>query len=409
MFEGFDFETVMERMLSRVSDKFDKREGSVIYDAIAPAALELAELYVSLDIVAGEVFAESASYYYLIKRAAERGIYPKEETCALGKMEVFPAGIPVSVGDRFNLNDLNYTVDFIINAETGEYRVECETAGTVGNQQLGEMLPIDTKYSLNGLQSAVLAEILIPGEEEEDVEAFRERYFASLSSEAFGGNKADYKEKVKAMAGVGGCRIVRAWEHGCHPADMVPDNAVSVWFGQQSEQTIGTDVYRWLETVYNAANQKLLTAGGTVWVIIISAEFNAPSNVLVGMVQEALDPAGMAGEGEGIAPIGHVVEVTGVKNTEVEIGLDNVVYAEGYSFGKLKSLMEEAVDSYFFQLRQGWEANGNTTVRISQIESRLLGIEGIEDISGTRLNGKEENFVLGEEYIPVRGSITWGL
>lgn len=39
MFEENDFDTLMERMLENVSDELDKREGSVIYDAIAPAAL----------------------------------------------------------------------------------------------------------------------------------------------------------------------------------------------------------------------------------------------------------------------------------------------------------------------------------------------------------------------------------
>ena len=175
MFEEYDFDTIMERMLSNVSDNFDKREGSVIYDAVAPVALELAEFYIALDMVAGEVFAESASYYYLIKRAAERGIYPREETYAVGKMKVSPAGVSVSVGDRFNLNDLNYAVISVINTETGEYKVECETAGTVGNQQLGELLPMETKDELNDMWSAVLTEILVPGEEEEDVEDFRER------------------------------------------------------------------------------------------------------------------------------------------------------------------------------------------------------------------------------------------
>ena len=68
MFEENDFDTLMERMLENVSDELDKREGSVIYDAIAPAALELANMYVALDVVMDEVFADTASYYYLIKR-----------------------------------------------------------------------------------------------------------------------------------------------------------------------------------------------------------------------------------------------------------------------------------------------------------------------------------------------------
>ena len=34
------FETILQRMLSRVTSKVDKREGAVIYDATAPAAME---------------------------------------------------------------------------------------------------------------------------------------------------------------------------------------------------------------------------------------------------------------------------------------------------------------------------------------------------------------------------------
>ena len=93
------------------------------------------------------------------------------------------------------------------------------------------------------------------------------------------------------------------------------------------------------------------------------------------------------------------------KGAEVDISLGEIAYAEGFSFDNLKASIGETVDTYFFQLRQEWEENGSTIIRISQIESRLLGIEGIEDISGTRLNGKEENLVLGEEYVPIRGDI----
>ena len=45
MYENQTFDSIMQRMLSNVSDDMDKREGSVIYDAIAPCALELESLY----------------------------------------------------------------------------------------------------------------------------------------------------------------------------------------------------------------------------------------------------------------------------------------------------------------------------------------------------------------------------
>ena len=319
MFEEYDFDTLLERMLSNVNDTLDKREGSVIYDAVAPAALELANFYIALDMVMNEVFADSASYYYLVKRAAERGIYPKEETHAICKMEVLPVNTPISLGDRFNLGDLNYTVTSIIDINTGTYQLECETAGIVGNQQLGELLAIETASDINDMQSANITEILIPGEEEEDVEAFRERYFSSFSSEAFGGNKQDYKEKINDMDGVGGSKTIRAWEKGYNPASMIPTDDVQVWFDQQSEETVGSKVYSWLTKVYNAAKDKLLTTGGTVKSYIITSEFKAPSSTLVEMVQNRIDPTHTAGEGDGLAPIGHVVNVQGVREIPMKV------------------------------------------------------------------------------------------
>ena len=37
MFEVMTYEKIMERMLARVTNSLDKREGSVMWDALAPA------------------------------------------------------------------------------------------------------------------------------------------------------------------------------------------------------------------------------------------------------------------------------------------------------------------------------------------------------------------------------------
>ena len=404
MFEEYDFDTLVERMLANVDDKFDKREGSVIYDAVAPAALELANMYVALDMVMDEVFADSASYYYLIKRAAERGIYPKEETNAECKLTVVPADTQISIDDRFALGELNYTVTSVIDTSQGLYKITCETPGTIGNQQLGDLIPLETKNNLNDMQSVKLTEILIPGEDEEDIEVFRERYFASFNQTAFGGNKADYKEKVNDIAGVGGCKIMRAWNSGYSPSDMIPDEDIISWFENQSESTLGREVYNWLQTVYNAAKQKLLTTGGTVRVIIITSEFKVPSTVLVDTVQTAIDPTINAGEGEGIAPIGHVVKIEGVSGRQINIDL-NLVYKEGYTFTGLESSIKESIDAYFLELAKTWTENDNLTVRLSQIEARVLMIEGILDGGSIKLNNASENIILEYNEIPLRGEV----
>ena len=48
--EGNDFEDILARLLENVDASLDKRQGSIIYDALAPAAAELAQCYIALDI-----------------------------------------------------------------------------------------------------------------------------------------------------------------------------------------------------------------------------------------------------------------------------------------------------------------------------------------------------------------------
>ncbi len=404
MFEELDYDTLIDRMLSNVSDDLDKREGSVIYDALAPAAMELANFYIALDMVMDEVFADSSSYYYLIKRAAERGIFPKEETYAKCKMEVRPASTPISVGDRFCLNALNYAVTSEIDREMGAYQLTCETAGIAGNQQLGELLAIETESDINDMQSAAITEILIPGEEEEDVEAFRERYFSSFDNEGFGGNKQDYKEKVNDIDGVGDCKIIRAWKFGYDPASMIPNDKVRQWYEQQSEVTLDADVYDWLSRVYMAADNRLLTVGGTVKCYIITSEFKSPSQTLVQNVQNVLDPDQRTGEGDGLAPIGHVVKVQGVHEVPIRFDM-SITYKEGYHFALMEKSIEETIDEYLMELAEAWSATDYLVVRTSQVEARLLLLEGIVDISDVRINGISNNITLEEDEIPVRGDV----
>ena len=69
MFQNFNFELIMNRMLANVPDDLDKREGSVIWDALAPAALELETAYLFLDYVLNQSFADTSDRDFLILRA----------------------------------------------------------------------------------------------------------------------------------------------------------------------------------------------------------------------------------------------------------------------------------------------------------------------------------------------------
>lgn len=66
MYEDQTYETILKRMLARVSDKFDKREGSVIWDTHSPTAIELQILYVELETLINESYGDTASREFLI-------------------------------------------------------------------------------------------------------------------------------------------------------------------------------------------------------------------------------------------------------------------------------------------------------------------------------------------------------
>ncbi|MDE7322771.1 MAG: baseplate J/gp47 family protein [Lachnospiraceae bacterium] len=398
MYEDITYEKILDRMLARVPDKFDKREGSVIWDTHSPTAIELQILYIELDRVLRETYGDTASREFLILRCRERGIVPHGAEKTVLKGEFVPTDIDVS-GQRFNIGALNYTVTERI--ADGEYRVVCETAGKAGNQFLGAMTPMEY---IRGLKTAELTEILIPGEDEEDTEDLRQRYFASFDENAFGGNRSDYLEKTNAIPGVGRTKVTRIWNSAISPADMMPKQSVERWYND-IKGTLDDEVQSWLDVVFHAAKQKKLTTGGTVLLTIINSEFGAASDTLVQTVQTIIDPEENAGEGYGIAPIGHVVKVESAVAREICVCAD-IIFDIGYGWDNLQNSIEEAVSSYLMELRKAWADASVLIVRVSQIENRILSIAGIIDIRDTCLNGSAENLILKKNEIPVFGGVS---
>ena len=399
MYENVTYESILERMLGRIPGRFDKREGSVIWDTHSPAAIELQILYLELDTILREAYGDTASREFLIMRCRERGIYPDEAGRAVLRGVFAPDTIDVT-GRRFNMGDLNYIVTGKAADGKGGYEVQCETAGIIGNQFLGAVIPIEY---IKGLQSAELTELLIPGEEEEETEHLRQRYFDSFDESAFGGNVRDYLDKANSIPGVGRTKVTRVWNGGISPANMIPSEGVQTWY-EGMKDTVGGEVKNWLASVYEAAKKKKLTTGGTVLLTIINSEFDAASDALVQTVQEIIDPEQNAGEGYGLAPIGHVVTVQSAKAVEISVRTA-LTFEDGYGWENLQDTIETAVSDYLLALRREWAETSHVTVRLSQIDTRLLGVRGVVDVQDTLLNGMKSNITLGEYEIPVLGGV----
>lgn len=395
MYEDITHELLLERMLNRVPDKFDKREGSVIFDAISPASLEIQFLYIELERVINEAYGDTASREFLIKRCKEKGIVPYEASKAVLKGVFTPNSIDVT-GKRFNIGSLNYTV--LDKIADGEYQVQCETAGKIGGQQLGIMIPIDY---IEGLETAELTEILIPGEDEEETEDLRQRYFDSFNEKPFGGNAQDYLEKVNAIAGVGSTKVTRVWNADIEPADMIPSATVKSWY-DGIKNTLNPDVAKWLNAVFKAGSEKKLTTGGTVLLTILNSDYGAASDTLIQSVQNTIDPPSGAGDGLGLAPIGHVVTVKSAESKSISVKT-SITFDTGYSWSNLQGLIDAAISDYLLELRKTWADSPYLIVRISQIENRLLAIKGVIDVGNTKINNAADNYALGKYEIPVFG------
>ena len=361
MYEQMTFYNILKRAMERVSDDFDKRQGSVIYDAIAPICAELAQAYIELDVVLKEGFADTASRYYLIKRAMERGLKPFKATYSI-ILASLEGDIELTGGERFS-TDEEVNFYYIGEKEEGFYKLKCEQIGSIGNISYGDLIPID---NVPNLKTAKISKIYISGNDEEDTESFRKRYFKSFRNQAFGGNRADYIEKVKLLnedeevmlnGGIGGVKVYR-----------VPNG------------------------------------GGTVKVVVTNNTYNEPTRELINLVQEKIDPLEYTGEGIGIAPIGHFVTIEPIKQVSINLEID-IDLKTGYSIEDVKEYIEDTIEKYIQQLCKNWEETDSITVRISHIESNILNILGIEDIRNTKINGLAENFVLDEYSIPTRGEI----
>lgn len=352
MYESMTYEIILERMLNRVPNQFDKREGSIIFDALAPAAVELQLMYIEFDVILQETFGDTASREFLIRRAKERGISPYEATYALLQGEFTPTNLNIPIGSRFSLNELNYYVKGKIS--NGIYQLECETIGATGNQYFGELIPINY---IEGLETAVLTQVLIPGEDEESTESLRTRYFSSFETKPYGGNKKDYIDKTNAIAGVGSTKVTPIWN-----------------------------------------------GGGTVKLTILDSDFNKASSILVDNVQNEIDPSN-DGKGLGIAPIGHVVTVDTTDEVVINVA-STLTFDEGYSFVTLQSQIEDVISNYLLELRMEWANLTTVVVRVAQIETRILAIQGIVDIGNTRINGASANLTLSAYQIPVMGSVS---
>lgn len=352
MFEEHTEENILKRMLDRIHNDLDKREGSIIYNALTPAAQEMARMYSDMDYFLKCTFASpDMSPELLDLRIGEEGLKRYQATYAIKKGYFYDNEnnlVDIPLNSRFSIEDFNFKA--VEKISTGIYKLKSETTGVESNSITGQLVPIEY---IENLSIAKLGELLIPGENEEDNESLYARYIEHLNEKPFGGNVADYKIKTRSIDGVGAVKVEPIWN-----------------------------------------------GGGTVKIVFLDSEYSIPTMELVDKVQTTLDPVPNQGKGLGLAPVGHVVTVKDAQGVDISINT-NLVLNKDITIGQVQQDIENTIKEYLLNLRKRWHEEDNIIVRISQIEARILNVEGIADLFDTSINGKKENLTIGPEEVPI--------
>ncbi|QEH69909.1 baseplate J/gp47 family protein [Cellulosilyticum sp. WCF-2] len=341
MSEVITFNVLLQRMLDRVPDTLDKREGSVIYDALAPAAAELVQAYIELEGYLDLAFVDTSEEGYLDRLGSQFGVDRQMATYSIRKASFKNATnnpFNVPIGSRYTINTLSYSV--IEKIGEGVFQVKCEMTGTIGNTSFGKLVPVDY---IEGLANAELEEVLIPGLNDETDDSLRFRILNKLQMPATSGNIHQYKQWALEVEGVGDAKIFPLWN-----------------------------------------------GAGTVKVIVVNADKEPADVPILNSVKAYI---------EEVRPIGATVTVaaptpkTITIEVSIEIGKDAFLEDVKQKF-KLK------LEEYFREV-----ALKKVIISYAIIGSLLLETDGVIDYSDLKVNNTTSNVRLAEEEVPVLGSL----
>lgn len=361
-FSDFTTEAILDDMLTQVDDSFDTGEGSIIGTALGPVAWYLEGVYEELTQVQENAYAPTAVGESLDLIAEGRGLTRKPAVAAVRKGTF---NLAIDPGSRFSTingeESLVFDVGDLISGSdtTWIYQMTCETPGAEGNAYTGDLLPIT---NIDGLTSATIGDVIVPGTDEETDDALRQRYEESFQTPAFGGNISAYRSEILSIAGVGAVQVYPAWQ-----------------------------------------------GGGTVLCSILAPDYTPASPTVVEQVQNIICPPA---EGEntpsslgfGFAPIGAAVTIKTAESVTVDISAKIETDPSSSSIASdYEPEITANIQAYIDNVNAGW---GNmlkgfsiqypVTIYIARIIAAIITVDGIVNVSNVTINGAANDLHLTE-------------
>jgi uncharacterized phage protein gp47/JayE len=362
MFRNYSYNEILSRMLGNIPDDMDKRPSSPVFNGVAPAAMESADLYIERIIWEEQSFLTTAIGNNLDRVGSNFVIPRRLETHSVRTGNTFNQNgelFNVPIGSRFAVPETENKVTYVLTEykETGRCLLRCEQAGTVGNEHYGILLPLQI---INNLSKAELVGIHIEGYDREDDEAYRKRLSDRLGARGFGGNVADYKEYMKNIDGVGQVKVFPIW-----------------------------------------------AGGGTVLVSALDSNNMPLTPEHLAYIKNIIDPEEDTGLGLGIAPIGHTVTIRTPEMFNIDIQCTLTLNNTTNSI--IHESIVRALQNHFDFLISTWESTPRLTLFIARVITAIMAVGGVVNVQNVRLNGGTGDVILSDtaqkQFIPVLGNV----
>lgn len=331
---------ILNSMLERVNEEYDRAEGGLFYDNLAPAAIEMAALYEKLDYIFLNSFAETATGEYLDNITKEVGVFRKQATKAKGIVTIQGiAGTLIPLGTKVASDTFIYltTEEKTISTNgTVDVPVESEKNGETYNvlKNTVTLFPV----TIPGLNSVNNKAEIKGGYNGETDDELRERYYFKVREPVTSGNIYHYKKWSLEVEGVGGVKVFPLWN-----------------------------------------------GAGTVKVVIVNSKIQTADEELLQRVRTYL---------EEVRPIGATVTVKSATNKNISI-TGTAKVSKNVNFEEVQNTFEKEVIEYLKKV--GFKQN---YVSYAQIGNILLNVQGVNDYSNLQINGGVLNIQLQEEEIP---------
>ncbi len=351
------FNAIMARIMQRLPDNYDTREGSTTWDIIAGVALEIANEYVNINSILDLGFVVTTNGAYLDYHAAEVGITRLNAVKSKGIINLTGTnGILIPVGTKFG-NEVQIGVDPI--------EFETDSDVTISG---GVATPAITAV-VAGTDSNVIASTII-----RQITIISGIVTVNNDAATTGGADAEIDDELKARV----LRRVRQTSHGGNIGDYI------LWAQQASEDVgkVGID--------------PLGSGAGTVDVYILQRDNTIAPAGLILTVQNYIKPA--TGDIER-APIGADVTVASATLDTVNVNVD-ISALPGFTIADVILDVVAAIEKFLEDLPIGDD------VLFYEVASTIQNVIGVNTMNTFTVDGGAVDVVIAATDKAMPGTIT---